>query len=970
VKKTWPIVDASSASQGFAYDLNGNLQREILEDGATKTHSFDSLNRKIKTIYAGGASTVPHEIAETNLTYDANGNVLSMADTLVNSSVKTESMSYDARNRVLTRTDRNGRSQSFTYDDRNARLSLTNHQNQTVSYEYDARGRLAKVITPELGQTTYTIDAADRPLVTTFANAATSTFAYDTAGRVASKSHVRGGGTIQSETYTYDANSNRLTQVINDGTSSSTSYTYDDSDRLKSEKRSDVENVDSFDAAGNPTSRIVKNGAGVVQKTLTYTVNARDQITAVTSVPAGTIESYQFDARGNRTQSTINGVIGSFMYDRMNRIVDQTQSGLTTQFDLDAADRRASQVVSGLETQFQWDGIRLQSESSSSGVIGSTYRWGMELIGQAIGGQARTILVDTQQSPVAIIDAGGSTSDRYRYSAHGELINRTGSSAQPIRFGGYLSQDGTDELYAYARTYSPGLGRFNQVDPVTQFDALMPMGAHRYVYGFGSPLVYRDPDGRQVCGAACAFGYNMQYDQANQDKHYRALANSTPLIGVPVGAAIAAGNAAEPFTDALNLYDDPGAGARTSARVEAMGSALWERAEKVVAASALPIIGPMALGSYDTVQTFDSIGTGLGESAAETVTSYEKGDYVGAGAGGAKFTGNAAAAVSIAVPAARGIGPLVRPRVITPGMTSTKTTVVGESSSGPKIVACAAGSCFVAGTLVHTAEGYKPIEQVQVGELVASRNELTGESTWRRVEQVIITTDREVWDYVFVDDQGNQEILGATPNHPFHTPNGAWVDVGALVIGAEVSSLDGRKLTLVSKTMRDAGQTTYNFEVAEDHNYFVGTLGFWVHNGGPGDCCPTANKIADVVDGGRHRETKIDGKLNGTESHHLIADVSSDIATNDALAIRMLREDHVQTGSWGSRKTSRAFQSKQLSLIAEGKYAEALQMGIDDVMELFDKKYDSHIQSAIESAPKNSDGSIDWTKFKKKETSQ
>jgi RHS repeat-associated protein len=156
----------------------------------------------------------------------------------------------------------------------------------------------------------------------------------------------------------------------------------------------------------------------------------------------------------------------------------------------------------------------------------------MELIGQSIGGQARTILVDTQQSPVAIVDAGGSTSDRYRYSAQGELISRTGASAQPIRFGGYLSQDGTDELYAFARTYLPALGRFNQVDPVTSFDALMPMGAHRYVYGYGNSLRFVDPDGR--------IGYLSDlvgnFDQINADLRNGAE-NSDGLAGFGYNAA-------------------------------------------------------------------------------------------------------------------------------------------------------------------------------------------------------------------------------------------------------------------------------------------------------------------------------------------------------------------------------------------------------------------------------------------------
>ena len=63
-------------------------------------------------------------------------------------------------------------------------------------------------------------------------------------------------------------------------------------------------------------------------------------------------------------------------------------------------------------------------------------------------------------------------------------------------FGGYLAQSGTDELYAFARTYAPGMGRFNESDPVRSFNPMMAMGLHRYVLGYGNSLKYVDPDGR------------------------------------------------------------------------------------------------------------------------------------------------------------------------------------------------------------------------------------------------------------------------------------------------------------------------------------------------------------------------------------------------------------------------------------------------------------------------------------------
>jgi len=53
--------------------------------------------------------------------------------------------------------------------------------------------------------------------------------------------------------------------------------------------------------------------------------------------------------------------------------------------------------------------------------------------------------------------------------------------------------------------------------------------------------------------------------------------------------------------------------------------------------------------------------------------------------------------------------------------------------------------------------------------------------------------------------------------------------------------------------MRPAGQTTYNFEVAGDHTYFVGTFGVWVHNGVDCALCPVDYVISnDKFDAAAH----------------------------------------------------------------------------------------------------------------------
>ena len=160
---------------------------------------------------------------------------------------------------------------------------------------------------------------------------------------------------------------------------------------------------------------------------------------------------------------------------------------------------------------------------------------------------------------------------------------------------------------------------------------------------------------------------------------------------------------------------------------------------------------------------------------------------------------------------------------------------VRESPTAEPIL-CANGSCFVAGTPVLTAEGLKPIEAVQTGELVAARNELTGATTWQRVEAVFITHDREVWNLSFVDAAGAIEVITATPNHPFALAIGGWKEASDLLPGDQIATLDGRVVRLLTSEIDANSATTYNLSVANDSTYFVGNSGLWVHN--QGLCCP------------------------------------------------------------------------------------------------------------------------------------
>jgi hypothetical protein len=131
---------------------------------------------------------------------------------------------------------------------------------------------------------------------------------------------------------------------------------------------------------------------------------------------------------------------------------------------------------------------------------------------------------------------------------------------------------------------------------------------------------------------------------------------------------------------------------------------------------------------------------------------------------------------------------------------------------------------------VATLSGLMPIEDVQVGDLVWSRNETTGETQLREVVQVFETADQAIYEVDVETASGEVETLGTTAEHPFWVADLGWVPASRLLAGDELISNTGAMLKVRQVRGSPRRETVYNFEVAGDHTYFVGELGVWVHN--------------------------------------------------------------------------------------------------------------------------------------------
>ena len=94
--------------------------------------------------------------------------------------------------------------------------------------------------------------------------------------------------------------------------------------------------------------------------------------------------------------------------------------------------------------------------------------------------------------------------------------------------------------------------------------------------------------------------------------------------------------------------------------------------------------------------------------------------------------------------------------------------------------------CFAAGTAVQTPSGPRAIESLEVGDLVLSKDEASGEVAPRRVLNRYVTPDTEVMQVELRAGKDEPERITVTPAHPFWVTDKGWVAASALETGDQL----------------------------------------------------------------------------------------------------------------------------------------------------------------------------------------
>jgi len=503
----------------YEYDDNENLTRIVDAAGSPTTFVYDGFDRRTATEYADG-STV-------SAMYDKDSNV---TDVIMPTTapLATISYSYDALNRVLSKTHSQasnldvsydydlasrliradvdasaGAKNTFTYDNLNrivANVQVLDGVSHTVGYERDLVGNLTQLVYPSGTTVDYGHDAGDRNVEVRVDGAVVVENTYDPLGRriirrypnlsvpqqavyqydlanqrTSVLNQMVGGPDISRYDYpTYDGagNRTRVDRRLDSDPPDSTVYAYNEVYELVGVSGSQAESY-AYDTVGNRASG---NGIG-------YVANAVNQYADVGGV------TLAYDANGSLT----NDGTRTNTFDAENRLGSVSSATGTASYEYDAFGRRVSSTVNGVSTYFVYGRSDVVAEYGTGGALAGEYVLGDDVDDVLVMIRSGTDYYyhrDGLGSVTELTDDGGSVVERYSYDAFGTSTPTASTIGNPYRFTARRFDEESGMYHYRGRSYDPRLGRYLSRDPRGFVN-----GVNLYAYVGNNPVNRTDPFG-------------------------------------------------------------------------------------------------------------------------------------------------------------------------------------------------------------------------------------------------------------------------------------------------------------------------------------------------------------------------------------------------------------------------------------------------------------------------------------------
>ena len=275
---------------------------------------------------------------------------------------------YDTKNRLISYTDPEGRTETYTYDC-NSNLTKTVDKNgNTLKNTYDNKNRLTERTAKEKKTGKETVHTYRYNAYGDVAVQDDTQFVYgDVSGQVTKETTKLTKNKDVVKNYTYDSNGNKSTFSVKAGedTKLSLSYEYDGSSRLISVKDSEGNQAVSYayDTEGSLSERQAANGL----KT-TYGYDYQNRLTSMTNETGkGVVSKYSstylkngqkaeevstvMDKKGKSTKKT-----AAYTYDMLGRITRETKTGREDiSYTYDANNNRKQMTIGNKTTAYQYN---------------------------------------------------------------------------------------------------------------------------------------------------------------------------------------------------------------------------------------------------------------------------------------------------------------------------------------------------------------------------------------------------------------------------------------------------------------------------------------------------------------------------------------------------------------------------------------------------------------------------------------
>ena len=275
---------------------------------------------------------------------------------------------YDTKNRLVSYTDPEGRTETYTYDC-NSNLTKTVDKNgNTLKNTYDNQNRLTERTAKEKKTGKETVHTYRYNAYGDVAVQDDTQFVYgDVSGQVTKETTKLTKNKDVVKNYTYDSKGNKSTFSVKAGedTKLSLSYEYDGSSRLISVKDSEGNRAVSYayDTEGSLSERQAANGL----KT-TYGYDYQNRLTSMTNETGkGVVSKYSstylkngqkaeevstvMDKKGKSTKKT-----AAYTYDMLGRITRETKTGREDiSYTYDANNNRKQMTIGNKTTAYQYN---------------------------------------------------------------------------------------------------------------------------------------------------------------------------------------------------------------------------------------------------------------------------------------------------------------------------------------------------------------------------------------------------------------------------------------------------------------------------------------------------------------------------------------------------------------------------------------------------------------------------------------